>query len=110
MIFSWRKSESESLSLDQFFVIPWIVYCQAPLSMEFSRQEYWSGLPFFSPRELPHSWIDPVSPKLQEDSLLQSYQEICIIFKSGNGKKQGDKCKLKKRSNLGKIWGCGKNM
>ena len=31
------------------FVIPWVVACQAPLSMEFSRQEYWSGLPFSSP-------------------------------------------------------------
>ena len=38
------------------------VACQAPLSMEFSRQEYWSGLPFPSPGDLPHPGIEPVSP------------------------------------------------
>ena len=42
---------------------------QAPLSMEFSRQEYWSGLPFFSPGDLPNSGIEPRSPVLQGDSL-----------------------------------------
>ena len=40
---------------------------QAPPSMEFSRQEYWSGLPFPSPRDLPHSGIEPGSPALQAD-------------------------------------------
>ena len=39
---------------------PWTVACQAPLSMEFSRQEYWSGLPFPSPGDLPRNWT-PVS-------------------------------------------------
>ena len=42
---------------------------QAPLSMEFSRQEYWSGLPFSSPGNLPNPGIEPWSPKLQADSL-----------------------------------------
>ena len=42
---------------------------QAPLSMEFSRQEYWSGLPFTSPGDLPDPWIEPGSPALQADSL-----------------------------------------
>ena len=37
----------------QLFVTPWTVVCQAPLSMEFSRQEYWSGLPFPTPGDLP---------------------------------------------------------
>ena len=41
----------------------------APLSMEFSRQEYWSGLPFPSPGDLPNSGIEPRSPALQADSL-----------------------------------------
>ena len=45
------------------------VACQAPLSMEFSRQEYWSGLPFSSPGELPDPGIEPWSAKLQADSL-----------------------------------------
>ena len=49
---------------------PWTVACQAPLSMGFSRQEYWSGLPFPSPGDLPDPGIEPMSPTLQEDSLL----------------------------------------
>ena len=43
---------------------------QAPLSMEFSRQEYWSGLPFPTPGDLPDPGIKPGSPALQADSLL----------------------------------------
>ena len=48
----------------------WTVACQAPLSMGFSRQEYWSGLPFPSPGDLPTQGIGPRSPALQADSLL----------------------------------------
>ena len=48
---------------------PWIVACQAPLSMGFSRQEYWSGLPFPSPGDLPVPGVEPRSPALQADSL-----------------------------------------
>ena len=48
---------------------PWTVARQAPLSMEFSRQEYWSGLPIPSPRDLPHPGIEPGSPALLADSL-----------------------------------------
>ena len=43
---------------------PWTVACQAPLSMEFSRQEYQSGLPFPPPGHLPDPGIEPVSPAL----------------------------------------------
>ena len=50
-------------------VIQWIVACQAPLSMGFSRQEYWSGLPFPSAGDLPNPGIEPRSPALQADSL-----------------------------------------
>ena len=49
---------------------PWTVAHQAPLSMGFSRQEYWSGLPFPSPMDLPNPGIEPRSPTLQADSLL----------------------------------------
>ena len=49
---------------------PWAVACQAPLSMGFSREEYWSGLPFLSPGDLPDPGIEPGSPVLQADSLL----------------------------------------
>ena len=49
--------------------IPWTVALQAPLSMGFSRQESWSGLPFPSPEDLPDPGIEPESPALQADSL-----------------------------------------
>ena len=52
--------------LHQFFVTPWTVAHQAPLSMEFSRQEYWSGLPFPSPGNLPDSGIELMSPALAD--------------------------------------------
>ena len=54
--------------------IPWTVACQAPLSMGFSRQEYWSGLPFPSPGGLPDSGIEPRSLTLQADSLPTELQ------------------------------------
>ena len=47
------------LSRVQLFVTPWTVAYQAPLSMGFSRQEYWSGLPFPSPGDLPDPGIEP---------------------------------------------------
>ena len=49
---------------------PWIATCQALLSMGFSGREYWSGLPFPSPGDLPDPGIEPRSPALQADSLL----------------------------------------
>ena len=48
--------------------------CQAPLSMEFPKQEYWSGLPFPSPEDLPDPGIESESPVLQADSLLPKRQ------------------------------------
>ena len=48
---------------------PWTVTYQAPPSMEFSRQEYWSGLPFPSPGDLPDPGIKPGSPALEADAL-----------------------------------------
>ena len=47
----------------------WTVACLVSLSMEFSRQEYWNGLPFCFPGAVPHPGIKPGSPALQEDSL-----------------------------------------
>ena len=55
---------------------PWAVAQQAPLSMEFSRQEYWNGLPFPSPGHLPDPGIEPAFPAtaaLQVDSLPLSH-------------------------------------
>ena len=59
----------KSLSCVQLFATPWTVAYQAPLSMEFSRQEYWTGLPFPSPGDLPDPGIKPRSPALQADAL-----------------------------------------
>ena len=59
----------ELLSHVQLFGIPWTVACQPPLSMGFSRQEYWSGLPFPPPGDLPDPGIEPESPALQADAL-----------------------------------------
>ena len=55
--------------------IPWTVDHQAPLSMGFPGQKYWSGLPFPSPRDLPQPGIKPKSPVLQADSLLSEPPE-----------------------------------
>ena len=46
--------------MSDFFVTPWTVNCQAPLSMGFPRQEYWSGLPFPSPGDRPNPGVKPV--------------------------------------------------
>ena len=58
------------------FVTPWTVAHQAPLSMEFSRQDYWSRLPFPSPWLPPDPGIEPGSPALQADSLIR----MCQMF------------------------------
>ena len=70
------RSESVSRSVvSNSFATPWTVACQAPLSVEFSRQEYWSGLPVPS-GELPNPGIEPASPAWQVDSLLLSHLGI----------------------------------
>ena len=58
-----------SLSCVRLFATLWAVAYQVPASMGFSRQEYWSELPFPSPRSLPDSGTEPGSPLLQEDAL-----------------------------------------
>ena len=56
-------------SCAQLFEILWTIAHKDPPSMEFSRQEYWSGLPFSPPWDLPHLGIEPGSPALQADAL-----------------------------------------
>ena len=63
------NSAVKSLSHVQLFATPWTAASQAPPSMGFSRKEYWSGLPFPSPGDLPDPGIEPGSPTLQADSL-----------------------------------------
>ena len=69
---SYQESEKvkvKLLSRVRLFATLWAVAYQAPPSMEFSRQEYWSGLPFPSPGDLPDPGIEPRSPALQADAL-----------------------------------------
>ena len=63
------KVKVKSLSCVRLFATPWTIAHQAPLSMGFSWQEYSSGLPFPSPRNLPDPGIKPGSSSLQVDSL-----------------------------------------
>ena len=58
-----------SRSVVSDFATPWTITCQAPLSMGFSRKEYWSGLPCPPPGDLPNPGIEPRFPALQADSL-----------------------------------------
>ena len=72
MLTPWKKSYDKPernvkvklLSHVQLFATPWTVAYQASQSMGFSRQEYWSGLPFPSPKDLPDPGIEPWSPEL----------------------------------------------
>ena len=59
----------KSLSRVRLFATPWTVAYQASPSMGFSRQEYWSGLPFPSPGDLPDPGNEPRSPALEADAL-----------------------------------------
>ena len=59
--------------------IPWTVACQGPLSLGFSRQEYWNGLPIPSPGDHPNPGIKPRSPALQADSLPTELWSMDII-------------------------------
>ena len=63
------KVNVKSLSRVRLFATPWTVAYHASPSTGFSRQEYWSGLPFPSPGDLPDPGIEPRSPALQADAL-----------------------------------------
>ena len=64
-----KTREVKSLSRVRLFATPWTVAYQAPPSLGFSTQEYWNGLPFPSPGDLPNPGIEPGSPVLQADAL-----------------------------------------
>ena len=65
----------KSLSCVQLFATPWTAAHQAPLSMEFSRQDYWSDLSVPSPKDLPGPGIEPGSPALQQILYCLSHLE-----------------------------------
>ena len=70
MTFHSSSQDVKLLSRVRLFVTPWTVAYQAPLSMGFPRQEYWSGLPCPPPGDLPNPGFERRSSSLQEDSLL----------------------------------------
>ena len=69
----------KSLSRVQLFATPWVVAYQTPPSMGFSRQEYWSGLPFPSPGDLPDPGIEPRSPELEADALTSEPLSCAVL-------------------------------
>ena len=75
------KLKVKSLSHVPLFGTPWTVAYQVACSMGFSRQEYWSGLPFPSPGDLPDSGIEPRSPALQADTLTSEPpgKPLCLL-------------------------------
>ena len=80
----------QSLSCVQLFVTPWTVAHQALLSMGFSRQEYWSGLPFPSPGDLPDPGIKPGSPALPADYLPAELPCLWVKATLLSGKRKSD--------------------
>ena len=77
------KVKVKSLSRVRLFVTPWTVAYQAPQSMEFSRQEYWSGVPLPFPGDLPGPGMKPKTPSWQADSLPMSHLGSLYINAEG---------------------------
>ena len=73
------KVKVKLLSPVRLFATLWTVAHQAPQSMRFSRQEYWSGLPFPSPADLSNPGIEPRSPALQADALTSELPVAKIL-------------------------------
>ena len=73
-VYSHISVQAQLVSRVRLFATLWTVACQAPLSMVFSRQEYWNGLPFSSPGDLPDPKTEPRSPALQADFYHRSHQ------------------------------------
>ena len=87
MCYLWKwKVKSESTSRVWFFAATGVVACQAPLSMGFSRQEYWRGLPFPFPGDLPDPGTKSGSPTFQMGSLPSEPSGKCYLWLVVNGK------------------------
>ena len=83
----------KSLSRVRLFVTPWTLAYQAPLSMGFSRQEYWSGLPFPSPGDLPDPGIEPKDQPLEppgEPNAPSSIEDLGSIPGLGRSPEEGN--------------------
>ena len=84
----WMSRAAQSFSVMSNSVFSWTVASHAPLSIGFYRQEYWSGLSFPSPGDLPNSGFETTSPHWQEDSLSLSHWEALLDI--GHTPTQGD--------------------
>ena len=102
------------LSCVLLFATPWTVACQVPLSMEFSRQEYWSGLPFPSPRDLPNLEIKlrfllhcrQIFYHLSHlESPRGAFKPWCLGLTPMNDL-TGFKCNLDKLNHFSRVWLC----
>ena len=85
-ILNSKWSEVKSLSRVRLFATPWTVAYQAPPSMGFSRQEYWSGLPFPSPGDLPDPGIKPKPSAFQAEALTSEPPGKPLSFLKDNVK------------------------
>ena len=74
------KVTVKSLSRVRLFVTPWTVAHQAPPSMGYSRQEYWSGLPFPAPEDLPDPGIEPRAPALRAEALTSELPVLLLLY------------------------------
>ena len=101
---SWKEKKALLLSHVRLFATLWTVACQGPLSLEFSGQEYWSGLPFPSSRDLPNPGIEPRSPALQADSLPTETPKVktCINLNRKLGFEKYNILSRSRLTNLGK--------
>ena len=86
-VYRKERKKVKLLSRVLLFATPWTIAYQAAPSMGFSRQEYWSGLPFASPGDFPDPGIEPRSPTLQSDALLSEpsgkfhiYVYMCVCI------------------------------
>ena len=95
ILYAAWKVKMKSLSCVQLFATPWTVAHQASPSMGFSRQEYWCGLPFPSPGDLPHPGIEPRSPSLQTDALPSEPQGKSYMLHGEVKKKKRKKKKVR---------------
>ena len=88
------------------FVTPWAVARQAPLAIGFSRQEYWSELPFPSPGDLPDPGVEPGSPALQADSLASEPPPLYFhqfLLEPLEGAESNEKITWDERGKMGKT-------
>ena len=94
----------KSLSRVGLFATPWTVACQAPPSMGFSRQEYWSGVPFPSPGDLSDPGMEPATPALQADALSSEPPKLTPKRDLGRQQKNSYERKGHKAARVGQLY------